>query len=95
MANTFNPLRPRSFSSYIAELKQTMSVGAFRSSDGSRLNLCEKGKTNVVLAVFSKKIQSASDINENTTIAYFLNDVGEEVPVIYNPGEGKEAEFTL
>ena len=95
MANTFNPLRPRSFSSYVAELKQTMRVGAFRSNDGSRLNLCEQGKTNVVLAIFSKKIQDPSDINENTTMAYFLNEAGEEVPVIYNPGEGKEAEIVF
>ena len=90
----FNPLRPRSFSSYLAELKQTMSVGAFRTKDNARLYIAEEGKANVVLCMMSKGIQSKSDITADTMVAYFLNTAGEEVMVAYNPG-GKDVEFSL
>ena len=90
----FNPLRPRKFSDYLAELKQTMSIGAFRTKDAERLYVAEKGKANVVLCMMSKGIQSESDITADTMVAYFLNTAGEEVMVAYNPG-GKDEEFTL
>jgi hypothetical protein len=93
--STFNPLRPNSFASHVAKLKETIKVAVYRTKDSSRLYLAEEGVPNVVLAMFSKDIQKKSDINAETTIAYFLNSAGEEVPVIYNPGEGKEAEFTM
>ena len=91
----FNPLRPKSFASHVAKLKETINVSVYRTKDNERLYLAEEGQPQVVLAMFSKNIQSKSDITADTTIAYFLNTAGEEVPVIYNPGEGKEAEFTL
>ena len=37
----------------------------------------------------------ASDLTAETVVATFLNDAGEEVVVAYNPGEGKEAAFSL
>ena len=93
--STFNALRPSSFASHLAKLKETIKPAVYRTKDGSRLYLAEEGSPNVVLAMFSKDIQAKSDITDNTTIAYFLNTAGEEVAVIYNPGEGKEAEFSL
>jgi hypothetical protein len=93
--SSFNPLRPMSFSAHVAKLKETIKVAVYRTKDGARLYLAEEGQPQVVLAMFSKDIQAKSDITADTTIAYFLNSAGEEVPVIYNPGEGKEAEFTM
>jgi hypothetical protein len=95
MANSFNPLRATSFSGHLAKLKETIKPSVYRTKDGTRLYLAEEGVPNVVLAMFSKDIQSKSDITADTQIAYFLNTSGEEVPVIYNAGEGKEAEFNL
>jgi hypothetical protein len=92
--SSFNPLRPRSFSSYVAELKQTMSIGAFRTKDEKRLYIAEEGKANVVLCMMGEGIQKKSDITAETMVAYFLNSAGEEVLVAYNPG-GKDAEFSL
>jgi len=91
----FKPLRPASFAGHVAKLKESIKVAVYRTKDGNRLYLAEAGAPQVVLAMFSKDIQSKADIKADTIIAYFLNSAGEEVPVVYNAGEGKEAEFTM
>jgi hypothetical protein len=93
MENTFNPLRPTTFASHVAKLKETIKVAVYRTADKERLYLAEEGNPQVVLAMFSKNIQSQADLKPDTMIAYFLNTQGEEVPVVYNTG--KEVAFTL
>ena len=87
----FNPMNVQSLS----EFKAGKSLDVFRTKDGSRLYAAPKGHPEQVVLMFSKKIQKASDLTAETVVATFLNDAGEEVPVAYNPGEGKESEFSL
>ena len=91
-ATEFKPLRTESFASFKAKIANAV---AFRTKDGSRLYVGQKDAPQVCMAMFSEKIQKASDINSDTVVGTFLNASGEEVQVIYNPGQGKEAEFSL
>ena len=87
----FNPQNVQS----LAEFKAGKSLDVFRTKDGSRLYAAPKGEPQHVVLMFSKKIQKASDISAETVVGTFLSDANEEVRVAYNPGEGKEAEFSL
>ena len=88
----FKPLRTEAFSSFKAKIANAV---AFRTKDGSRLYVGQKGAPQVCLAMFSEKIQRKSDITADTIVGTFLNAAGEEVQVIYNPGDGKGAVFAL
>ena len=88
----FKPLRTESYASFKAKIANAV---AFRTRDKTRLYVGQEGQPQVCLAMFSEKIQSKADITADTIVGTFLNSAGEEVQVIYNPGEGKEAEFAL
>ena len=90
--STFNPLRTESYDSFKAKISNAV---AFRTKDKTRLYVGQEGAPQVCLAMFSEKIQSKADITADTVVGTFLNAAGEEVQVIYNPGDGKEAEFAL
>ena len=87
----FNPANVQSLASF----KEGKSLDVFRTKDGSRLYAAPKGQPDVCMLMFSSKIQSKADITAETVVGTFLNGQGEPVSVAYNPGEGKEAEFSL
>jgi len=91
----FKPLKVQSFKDYVDGIKEAVGkFDVFRTKDSSRLYVAGDNPS-VVLALFSEKIQSKADITAETVVGTFLNANNEEVLTIYNPGAGKEAEFSF